>query len=129
MRIPAAGATLDAGALIAFERGDRRVAAFVQRATERKDILAVPAGVVAQVWRDGRRQSRLAHLLSSEVIEVVVLDDRAARAAGQLCGVAGVADVVDASVVLCARQRKHMVLTSDAEDLARLAPDLELVGV
>jgi hypothetical protein len=35
----------------------------------------------------------------------VSLDDARARAAGQLCGVTGTSDVVDASVVLCAKRR------------------------
>jgi hypothetical protein len=47
------GLTLDAGALIAFERADRRVVAIVARALARKAPLAVPAGVVGQVWRGG----------------------------------------------------------------------------
>lgn len=121
------GATLDAGALIAFERNDRAVVSMVRRAIELGDMLAVPAGVVGQVWRDGRRQARLARLLASATCEVVTLDDRRARAAGQLCGAAGTADVVDASVVLCARERGHHVLTSDAGDLHRLDPNLPLI--
>lgn len=123
------GLTLDAGALIAFERGDRRVLALVARARERSLPLAVPAGVVGQVWRDGRRQARLARLLASSTVEVEALDDLGARAAGQLCGVAGTADVLDASVVLCARRRGQGVVTSDPEDLGRLAPSLRLVVV
>jgi hypothetical protein len=98
------GATLDAGALIAFERAKRAVVVLVARALERGYRLAVPAGVVAQVWRDGTRQVRLVRLLASEIVEIVALDDPVARAVGQLRGVSGVADVVDASVVLCAKQ-------------------------
>lgn len=123
------GATLDAGALIALERNDRFVVTTIRRAVEVGDVLAVPAGVVAQVWRDGRKQARLARLLASDRCDVVVLDDRAARAAGQLCGVAGTADVVDASVVLCARQRGHRILTSDPDDLRRLDATAQLVNV
>lgn len=123
------GATLDAGALIAFERGKRRVVALVARALERGDVLAVPAGVVAQVWRDGSRQVRLVRLLGSYVVEVVPLDDRTARAVGQLCGATGTADVVDVSLVLCARERGHAVVTADVRDLRRIDPDLELVRV
>ena len=52
-----------------------------------------------------------------------------ARAAGQLCGARGTSDVVDASVVLCARARKHAVVTSDVGDLRRLDPALPLVAV
>ena len=53
------GQTLDAGALIAFERNDRAVVALLARALEVGYSLAVPAGVVGQVWRDGRRRARL----------------------------------------------------------------------
>jgi hypothetical protein len=48
------------------------------------------------------------------------LDDMSARSAGQLCGATHPADVIDASVVLCARRRGHGVLTSDADELRRL---------
>jgi predicted nucleic acid-binding protein len=124
-----AGLTLDASALIAFERNDRTVVAIVARAQQHKIRLAAPAGVVGQVWRDGSRQARLARLLGSDLIEVVPLDDERARAAGQLCGVAGTLDVIDASVVLCARERGHSVLTSDVDDLERLDASLRYVRV
>ncbi|MEX2557896.1 MAG: PIN domain-containing protein [Actinomycetota bacterium] len=123
------GATLDSGALIAFARAKRPVVTLVARALERGDTLAVPAGVVAQVWRDGARQVRLVRLLASDVIEVVALDDPTARAVGQLCGATGTTDVVDASVVFCARQRGQKILTSDADDLRRIDAKIDLVNV
>ncbi len=123
------GATLDSGALIAFERAQRAIVALVARALERGDMLAVPAGVVAQVWRDGSSQVRLVRLLASEIVEVVPLDDATARAVGQLCGVAGTSDVVDASVVLCARERNHKIVTSDPNDLRRIDARVEVVSV
>lgn len=123
------GLTLDAGALIAFERNDRAIVAIIARAYEQKIRLAAAAGVVAQVWRDGRRQARLARLLGSQLIEIESLDDRRARAAGQLCGVAGTSDIVDASVVLCARARGHAVVTSDLDDLQRLDPSLRCIRI
>jgi len=123
------GAVLDAGALVGFERNDRRVVAIVARALHHEDPLLVPAGVVAQVWRDGRAQVRLVRLLGSPLCEVVSLDDAAARAVGQLCGVSGTTDVVDASVVIAARHRSFRVLTGDIEDLRRLDPLLDCVAV
>jgi hypothetical protein len=120
---------LDTGALIAFERNDRRVVAVIGRALKLGIPLAVPAGVVGQAWRDGRRQARLARLLGSDLIEIEVLDDRGARAAGQLCGATDTNDVIDASVVLCARARGHGVLTSDIDDLRRLDSSLRYVPV
>lgn len=123
------GLTLDAGALIGFDRNDRRAVSVIARARERGEPLTVPVGVVGQVWRDGRRQARLARLLGSRAVEVVGLDDFGARAAGQLCGVAGSADVIDATVVLCARSRGGRAATSDPDDLRRLDPGLVLVVV
>jgi len=123
------GAVLDAGALVAFARSDRRLVAIVARSLEHTDPLVVPSGVVAEVWRDGRRQVRLARLLGSPTCEIVPLDDHGARAAGQLCGTSATADVVDSSVVVLARKRGLRVLTSDADDLRRLDPRLEIVSV
>ena len=128
-RIAVDGLTLDTGALVAFERGDRGVVVLLTRALQHELELAVPAGVVAQVWRDGRRQARLPRLLGSRHVTVETLDDRRAREAGQLCGAKGTRDVVDASVVLCARRRRHRVLTSDPDNLAHLDPALTLIPV
>jgi predicted nucleic acid-binding protein len=114
------GLTLDTGALIGFERNDRRVVALLARARELRFALTVPAGVVGQVWRDGRRQSRLARLLRGEGVSVEPLDDQRAREAGQLCGITRTRDVIDASVVLCARRYGQRVVTSDPEDIRRL---------
>jgi hypothetical protein len=124
-----AGLTLDTGALIAFERNDRRVVALISRSLTHGYSLAVPAGVVGQVWRDGRRQARLARLLGAAEVDVEPLTDQRARDAGQLCGVRQVTDVIDASVVLCARARGHRVATSDPEDMRRLDPTLPLIRV
>jgi hypothetical protein len=123
------GLTLDAGALIAHERGDRRVAARLRRAVETGLPVLVPAGVLGQVWRDGRRQARLAHLLTSKHVLVVDLDRSAARASGQLCGESRTSDVIDASVVICAMTWETPILTSDPDDLRRLRPTIELVLV
>jgi predicted nucleic acid-binding protein len=123
------GLTLDTGALIAFERNERKVVALIAQALHHKLEVVVPAGVVAQVWRDGRRQARLARLLGAAPVEVETLDDQRARLAGQLCGVRRTADVVDASVVLCARARGHRIATSDAADLRRLDGTLSLISV
>jgi hypothetical protein len=73
--------------------------------------LAVPAGVLAQVWRASARQARLARLLGSPLVEVVPLDRSFALAVGKLCAETGARDVVDVSVVVCARQRGRSVVT------------------
>jgi hypothetical protein len=81
------------------------------------------------VWRDGRRQARLARLLRSDSVEVEPLDDRRARDAGQLCGVSRATDLIDASVVLCARARGHRIATSDPGDLRRIDATVTLIPV
>lgn len=123
------GLTLDAGALISFERNDRRVVALLARALVHRLTITVPAAVVAQVWRDGRRQARLARLLGAPDVNVEPLDDRSARAAGQLCGLRGTTDIVDASVVLSARRRVDLIVTSDVADVMRLDPEARVIGV
>ena len=123
------GLTLDSGALIAFERRDLKVIDLIAGTLRRQYELVVPAGVLAQVWRDPRRQVLLVRLLNSEGVEIEDFDAARAKRAGQLCGVAGTSDVVDASVVLCARARSHRVVTSDPDDLRRLDPRIELIVI
>jgi len=117
---------LDSGALIAIERADEHVRALIRRAVSFGSEVHVPAGVVAQVWRDGSRQARVATLIRSRGVKVTPLDLGEARAAGALCGRSGTADVIDASVVLLARRHRAPVVTSDPDDLARIDPSLTL---
>ncbi len=109
--------TFDAGALIAIKRRSRRMQALLEEIDRRDWQVAVPAGAVAQAWRGGPRQARIAAVLGDERTEVVPLDDPAARAVGLLSGRSGHADVVDVSVALCARARNLHVVTSDPDDL------------
>lgn len=118
---------LDAGALIAVERGDRATAAVIEIGRQDGREIIVPAGVVAQTWRDGPRQARVARLLNANEVSVEPLTDAAARATGLLCGASETTDVVDASVVIAARRHKATVISSDRADLVRLDPTLSVV--
>jgi hypothetical protein len=120
---------LDAGALIAFERGDSRMIALLREAIDARRRLVFPAGVVAQVVRNPMQQVRLRGLMSGPTSSVPPLDRTLAEAAGTLCGRAQTSDVVDASVVLVARRERAVVLTSDVDDLRRLDPTLPLERV
>jgi hypothetical protein len=121
---------LDAGPLIAFERGDGRMRALVREAAESDTAaLVVPAGVLAQVWRDGARQARLAALVSSSAVRVDAMDEVTAKASGALCGLSGTADVIDASVVIAARLHDAVVVTGDVDDLRRIASGVDVVGM
>jgi len=118
---------LDAGALIAFERNDKKVRTLIELAVTHGATLHTPAGVVGQAWRDGKRQARLARLLGSGLVEVQVLDREEAQAAGALCGESKTRDVIDASVALLARRISANVVTSDPDDLRRIDSKLPLV--
>jgi len=123
------GLTLDAGALIAVDRGDRRMIALLRQALSEGTCVRVPAGVVGQAWRDGARQAILARFLRAREVELPALDEPLARAAGELCGLKGTADVIDASVVLIARKTGDSILTSDPADLRKLDPSVVLERV
>lgn len=123
------GLTLDTGALIALERGDVRIRALLRAAALRKAQIVIPSGVVAQAWRGGPRQARIARLLDAQDTEVMVLDHMLARAVGALCGRTGTRDVVDAQVALVARERGHAVVTTDPDDLHHLDPTLTLIAL
>jgi PIN domain nuclease of toxin-antitoxin system len=118
---------LDAGALIAIEKGDRKVLALCKVATFDGVSIVVPAGVVGQVWRDGARQVRIARLVAADGTIVEALDLEVAKLAGTYCGRSGTKDVVDATVVVAARQHHAKVVTSDQADLERLDPGVEVI--
>ena len=123
------GFCLDAGALIAIERGHDHMLAIFKGAIARGLALDVPAGVVAQTWRGGARQSRLAHFLRADGVTVADLDRDTAMAVGALCGAVGATDVVDGHVALHAIRRGLAVITSDPDDIRAFGAGIELVVV
>ena len=126
---PATGIVLDTGALIALERGDKRMIALLHRALAQGRTFRVPAGVVGQAWRNARVQVTLARFLRSEEVEIVPLDEQLARSCGELCGAASASDVIDASVVIVARERQDLIVTSDPGDLRRPDPAAQIITV
>lgn len=109
---------LDAGALIAVDRGDRSMLARLKAAQDAGTGLRTSAIVVAEAWRDsGGRQARLARLL--QATDVRPVDEAAGRAAGELLGRASASTTVDAVLVLVA-EPGDVILTSDTEDVGRL---------
>ena len=110
---------LDAGALVAVDRGDRAMIARLRAAQQHGLDLRSNAMVVAQVWRDRHgRQAGLAQLLRAVDVRAVSPED--GRRAGVLLGVTGTSDAVDATIVLLASPGDRIV-TSDPHDLAALA--------
>jgi hypothetical protein len=123
------GITFDAGGLIALERNERRVVALLARAATVGAEVVIPATALAQVLRRPARQARLMRLLRQPTTVTAPLDRPSASFVGQLLGATGTTDVVDAHVVVCARMSRHAIVTSDAGDLRRLDPTLDLIEV
>lgn len=108
--------TFDTGALIALQRGDKRMRAVLLAAQERRTVITVPAAVVAEWWRAGTKRCRL--ILARVSVEPV--DEHLAKAAGEALAAVPGATAVDAIVMASAAQRGDAVFTSDIGDLERL---------
>lgn len=124
-----ASLVLDCGALIALDRGDKRMIALLQQARLQGRTFHIPSGVVGQAWRDGRIQVNLSRFLRTESVEIVPLDAQLARTCGELCGATKTRDIIDASVVLLARQRQAPIVTSDPDDIHRLDPSAQTIPI
>jgi hypothetical protein len=110
-------AVLDAGALIAIDKRDRKVGA-VLRLLQRDGVpVRTSAGAVAQAWRSGPRQANLARVLPG--LDVAVLDETAGKRVGELLGANGTNDLVDAHMALLI-EPGGSILTSDEPDITAL---------
>jgi hypothetical protein len=103
--------------------------ALIGQALRQRRSFHIPSGVVGQAWRDGRAQVLLARFLRTEEVEIVPLDEQLARSCGELCGARETSDVIDASVVILARERNDIILTSDPDDLRRLDSKSTIVPI
>jgi len=110
-------AVLDAGALVAVDKRDGAVGAML-RVLQREGVpVLTSAGVVAQVWRDGRRQANLARVLSG--VDIAAIDDVSSKKVGELLRQNRTDDLGDGQVALLV-QPKDQVLTSDEPHIKAL---------
>ena len=113
---------LDAGVLIAVDRGERAAQSFLAAAVEAGAVLGTSAAVVAQVWRDGSRQARLARFLNTIEVHDFTRDD--AFVAGGFLLRSATSDVVDAHIVALAVRLQDSIITADSHDFLLLASHL-----
>lgn len=111
---------LDAGFLVSVDRGERAAQELLTAALRRRTPLNATHPVVAQVWRHGARQARLARFLGG--IAVHPFDN--GREVGAILSRSGTADVVDAHLVSIAMRLSEPILTADVEDLDALVTSL-----
>ena len=112
----ATGLTLDAGALIAADKNDRRIWTLLKEAVLRNAVVTVAPVVIAQAWRSNH--PRMAQALAG--CDTDYLYEGEAKEAGRLLAESRTVDVVDALVVLGAIRRRDCIVTSDAKDIERL---------
>jgi hypothetical protein len=112
------GVTYDAGALIAAERDSKSVWSLHRELLEQELYPTLPTVVLGQVWRGGP-QARLSRFLRGCLIEPFT--EQQARSAGAALAASGSSDLVDAAVVVTALAREDLIVTSDPDDLRRLA--------
>lgn len=112
------GVTYDAGALIAAERNSLSMWALHRRLLERGVRPTLSTAVLGQVWRRGP-QAQLSRLLRG--CRIAPLSEPEARAAGVALASSRSNDLVDAVVVVTALARQDLIVTSDPDDLRRIA--------
>lgn len=108
--------TFDTGALIALERRDDRMRAFVAAAHSAGARITVPTAVVSEWWRGQRGPA--ARILDALIVEP--LSRSLALVVGETLGAVRGATLVDAIVIASAARRGDLVLTSDLGDLSRI---------
>ena len=113
-----AGLTLDAGALIAYERSDARIRDILATAVAAGIVPTVPTVVIAEVWRGDAKDARVARLLNGCNIEP--LDRGRAGAAGALRRRAQGAGTVDSCIAVGVLERGDVIATSDPDDMRLL---------
>jgi len=113
-----AGLTLDAGALIAYERATPKILEILKVAFDREVTPTIPAVVLAEVWRGDAKDAPVARLVKWCVVEA--LDEQRACAAGKLRRSVAGAGAVDACVAIGVRERGDAIATSDPDDMRRL---------
>jgi len=123
------GMTLDAGALIALDRDDRKILVLLARAKELGARVTVPATALAQAIRRPAAQARLARLIRQPTTDVRSLDAVDAVGVGILLGASRTKDIADAHVVICAKRAQQSIVTSDPDDLVRLDPSASVVRI
>jgi hypothetical protein len=123
------GVTMDAGALIAIDRGDRRVLVLLARARETGAAVTVPATALAQAIRRPERQAYLARLIRQPSTDVIGLDRVDATSTGRLLAASATSDIADAHVVICARRASQSVVTSDPGELRALDPAISFITI
>ena len=117
---------LDAEGLVKLATGDPKATLPFEAARRLKGQVVTSATTLTEVLRGGLRDARIYRVLSH--VTVVPIDLNRARAAGELLGRTGLdghrcaLDALVATIAL-AQSGRVVVLTSEADDMAKLTED------
>lgn len=102
--------------LIAIDRGEASARALLAALLRSGRTPHTTHPVLAQAWRDGARQSRLARFTNAATIHP--FDD--GPAVGTILARSGTSDVVDAHLVAIGVSTGLPILTGDVDDIRRI---------
>lgn len=103
------------------------MAVLVEEAVTNRTPLAIPAGVLAQAWRAAPARLGWPGCCGLPCARWFHWTSDPHCASGPLGAATGMSDVVDVSVAICARDRGHAVVTTDAADLRAIDPSIPLL--
>ncbi len=118
------GLTFDTGALIALERGEKRMRTVSIEARESGTFITVPAPVLIEWWRGEPRQQRILDAVTVEPTTATL-----AKLAGEAIANVPGSTPIDSLVMASAAQRGDVVYTSDFNDLDQLRAHFPAVRV
>jgi predicted nucleic acid-binding protein len=114
--------------LIKLASGDVRTRARFEGTKRYRGRIVTAASTLTEVLRGGNKDAELHRILKD--VDVVTIDERVGRAAGELLGRTGMSghrDALDAllAVIALAQSRPVVLLTSDPRDLEKLTEEPE----
>jgi len=127
-RVPKGGeVVVDSGILIHAERGTSTFSDLRVLLVEHGVVAVVPVPILAEVWRAGSCQARLARALKA--MDLAGCTETIAKRAGALLAATEGSNAMDAIVVATAETLGCDVITADVSEIGLLASHATGVGV
>jgi predicted nucleic acid-binding protein len=117
-QVPPQRLILDAAAVIALSRGERRLRALLRHALEIGMDIRIPVAILAETLRGGAQDAPVHRVRNA--VAVFPTEEQTGRLAGAMLGATGGKNTVDALVAAEAVLSAADVLTGDPHDLRTL---------
>ena len=112
---------LDSGAVIALAAREPRARAFIDRALQRRDLVVLPAVVIAETTRGNPRDAAVNRVIAM-VHEIAPVTEPVAREAGRLLGMANAGNLTIGALIAAEAvlSGSATIMTGDPKDLLTL---------